>query len=234
MPEVLAAWPDAVGPMVAANAWPARIARDGTLHVNTSSSTWAFELGQLAPTILARLHEALGEGVPKALRVRRRAPARSRPRTRRPRRRTEVPEPTEEALQRRHDLAAEIEDEELAQTGRKGGRAGPLSRPRPTSVSDTLTSARKVADLQGFFSYGRSSLHRKGHHGPRRARPGPETARDVHRLDGLQGPPSPRLRGGRQLGRRGARGPLRPRRGDHPPGRVDDRHATTARASRWT
>ena len=46
--------------MVAANAWPARIARDGTLHVNTSSSAWAFELGQLAPTILERLSEKLG------------------------------------------------------------------------------------------------------------------------------------------------------------------------------
>jgi len=38
MPELLSAWPDAVGPMVAANAWPARLGRDGTLHVNTSSS----------------------------------------------------------------------------------------------------------------------------------------------------------------------------------------------------
>ena len=68
MPELLAAWPEAVGPMVAANAWPARIARDGTLHVNTSSSAWAFELGQLAPTILERLSEKLGESAPKALR----------------------------------------------------------------------------------------------------------------------------------------------------------------------
>ena len=68
MPEVLAAWPEAVGPMVAANAWPARIARDGTLHVNTSSSAWAFELGQLAPEILERLSEKLGESAPKALR----------------------------------------------------------------------------------------------------------------------------------------------------------------------
>src|SRR5205823_12736738 len=34
MPEVVEAWPEAVGPMVAANAWPARLARDGTLHVN--------------------------------------------------------------------------------------------------------------------------------------------------------------------------------------------------------
>ena len=45
MPEVLAAWPDAVGEQIARNAWPARIARDGTLHVSASSSTWAFELG---------------------------------------------------------------------------------------------------------------------------------------------------------------------------------------------
>ena len=34
----------AVGETVAANAWPARLARDGTLHVNAGSSTWAFEL----------------------------------------------------------------------------------------------------------------------------------------------------------------------------------------------
>ena len=37
MPEVLEVWPEAVGDVVAANAWPARIARDGTLQVNTSS-----------------------------------------------------------------------------------------------------------------------------------------------------------------------------------------------------
>ena len=42
MPELVEAWPEVVGQMVAANAWPARIARDGTLHVNTSSSAWAF------------------------------------------------------------------------------------------------------------------------------------------------------------------------------------------------
>ena len=68
MPELLEAWPGAVGEMVAANAWPARIARDGTLHVNTSSSTWAFELAQLAPTIAERLRQELGESAPKALR----------------------------------------------------------------------------------------------------------------------------------------------------------------------
>ena len=68
MADVLAVWPEAVGTMVAANAWPARIARDGTLHVNTSSSAWAFELGQLAPAILERLSEKLGERAPASLR----------------------------------------------------------------------------------------------------------------------------------------------------------------------
>jgi hypothetical protein len=48
-------WPQAVGEQIARNAWPARIARDGTLHVHTSSSTWAFELEQLASDIRARL-----------------------------------------------------------------------------------------------------------------------------------------------------------------------------------
>jgi hypothetical protein len=68
MPDVLSAWAAAVGETVAANAWPARIARDGTLHVNTTSSAWAFELSQLAPTMLARLRDELGESAPRALR----------------------------------------------------------------------------------------------------------------------------------------------------------------------
>jgi hypothetical protein len=68
MPRIVAAWPVAVGAEVVRNAWPARVARDGTLHVNTSSSVWAFELGQLAPRILERLTAELGEQAPKALR----------------------------------------------------------------------------------------------------------------------------------------------------------------------
>ena len=48
MAEIVAAWPVAVAAAIAANAWPARIARDGTLHVATSSSAWAFELTHLA------------------------------------------------------------------------------------------------------------------------------------------------------------------------------------------
>ena len=66
--DVVAAWPAAVGPAIAANAWPARIARDRTLHVATSSSAWAFELTQLADTVLARLQEHLPQDCPTSLR----------------------------------------------------------------------------------------------------------------------------------------------------------------------
>ena len=67
MADVVNTWPEAVGAGIAANAWPARLGRDGTLHVATSSSTWAFELSQLGETILARLREALGKRSPRAL-----------------------------------------------------------------------------------------------------------------------------------------------------------------------
>jgi hypothetical protein len=61
-------WADAVGDAIARNSWPGRVARDGTLHVNTSSSAWAFELSQLRPTILERLRESAPEAAPKELR----------------------------------------------------------------------------------------------------------------------------------------------------------------------
>jgi hypothetical protein len=43
------------GAAIARNAWPARIARDGTLHVSTTDSIWAFELGHRAAEIATRL-----------------------------------------------------------------------------------------------------------------------------------------------------------------------------------
>ena len=58
------AWASALGGQIARNAWPARLARDGTLHVNTSSSAWAFELAQLESTV----REQLGELAPPKLR----------------------------------------------------------------------------------------------------------------------------------------------------------------------
>jgi len=113
MGDVVAAWPDAVGAGIAAEAWPARIARDGTLTVATSSSVWAFELTQLEETIRERLSVALGEGAPKRLRF---APGRL------PERAGDAPESApspcppvvgEEARRRGEELARPIEDDEL-------------------------------------------------------------------------------------------------------------------------
>lgn len=68
LPDVVRVWPDAVGEQIARNAWPARIGRDGTLHVSVSSATWAFELSQLAGEIASRLQRALGDEAPWRLR----------------------------------------------------------------------------------------------------------------------------------------------------------------------
>ena len=55
MAELVERWPQVVGAAIARNAWPARIARDGTVHVNTADSIWAFELGQRAQEIAEKL-----------------------------------------------------------------------------------------------------------------------------------------------------------------------------------
>ncbi len=53
--DVVAHWPETVGDDVARNAWPARLSRDGTLHVSTSSSVWAQELTHCEKLVLERL-----------------------------------------------------------------------------------------------------------------------------------------------------------------------------------
>jgi hypothetical protein len=68
MTEIVHAWPAVMGEQIARNAWPARLARDGKLHVATASSAWAFELAQLEPKLLARLGETLGDATPTGLR----------------------------------------------------------------------------------------------------------------------------------------------------------------------
>jgi hypothetical protein len=55
MAPIVEAWPAAVGDTIARNAWPARLARDGTLHVHTTDSIWAFELKSRAEEIRERL-----------------------------------------------------------------------------------------------------------------------------------------------------------------------------------
>jgi hypothetical protein len=67
MAELVATWPGTLGKAIAHNAWPARLARDGTLHVHTRSSAWAFELAQLEREIQERLRMALGEATPARL-----------------------------------------------------------------------------------------------------------------------------------------------------------------------
>lgn len=55
MLEIVEQWPAAVGAEIARRAWPARIGRDGTVHVNTADSMWSFELGHRATEIAMRL-----------------------------------------------------------------------------------------------------------------------------------------------------------------------------------
>jgi hypothetical protein len=110
--ELVDAWPAAVGPEIARNAWPARLARDGTLHVATSSSTWAFELTQLEDDVRSRLVTKLGSGVPKRLRFAPGplpAPA-AEPSGRAQRKRLVA---SAKARLQAASLTAEIEDEEL-------------------------------------------------------------------------------------------------------------------------
>ena len=107
MAELVERWPEAVGAAIARNAWPARIARDGTVHVNTADSVWAFELGQRAAEMAERL------GVPKI----RFAPGPLPEAAEEP-----VPDPVEvrpEDAERARAIAATIEDENLRETVQK-------------------------------------------------------------------------------------------------------------------
>jgi hypothetical protein len=121
MSDIVTAWPKAVGETVAANAWPARLARDRTLHVNAGSSTWAFELQQLETEIAERLREVLGKAEPERLRF---APGPL------PEPAADVseasqkapPEPTLEQARAAHDLAAPIASEELRKSVEKAAR----------------------------------------------------------------------------------------------------------------
>ncbi len=129
MTAIVRVWYAAVGETVARNACPARLARDGTLHVNTASATWAFELGSLAPTILEQLRNELGEAAPPKLRF---APGpipdplAEAPEQRAAERRSRSPPRT---APRRSELAAVIEDEELRELVARAAAAG-LARAR--------------------------------------------------------------------------------------------------------
>ena len=109
--EIVEAWPLAVGETIARNAWPARVSRDGTLHVSTSSSAWAFELGLLEAEIRGRLETALRRSTPERLRFapgRLPEPAAEAPNDRSVRRR-----PSLEQWRQAARLTATIDDESL-------------------------------------------------------------------------------------------------------------------------
>jgi hypothetical protein len=122
MAPLVEAWPAAVGVEIARNAWPARIARDGTLHVHTQDSIWAFELTSRAEEIRARL----GQVAPKRLAF---APGplpeplADAPETAR----GKPPEPSPEVVAEAESLARGIRDTELRKVVAKAAAAS-LSR----------------------------------------------------------------------------------------------------------
>jgi predicted nucleic acid-binding Zn ribbon protein len=131
--DVVDAWPTAVGDSISRNAWPARIARDGTLHVSTSSSAWAFELGLLEADLRERLAEQLGDRAPKQLRF---APGRlpepDRPAPESPEQR--APQVTDQHLQAGEEVAAAISDENLRKLVAKAAAASLAKPPDDRSV----------------------------------------------------------------------------------------------------
>ncbi|MCA1682672.1 MAG: DUF721 domain-containing protein [Actinobacteria bacterium] len=108
MAPIVEVWPAAVGAEIARNAWPARLARDGTLHVHTKDSIWAFELKSRAEEIRTRLGKhapprlAFAPGpIPETFeRPRDSAPAQAR-------------EPTPEQVAKADSLTRVIRDERL-------------------------------------------------------------------------------------------------------------------------
>jgi hypothetical protein len=105
---VVERWPEVVGDAVSRNAWPARIARDGTLHVNTSDSIWAFELTQRAVEIAARAGVVALRFAPGALP----SAAAQAPSTR-------APEPSPEQERLAAEIASSITDENLRESVQK-------------------------------------------------------------------------------------------------------------------
>ena len=117
MPELLEHWRAAVGDAIARNAWPARIAKDGTVHVNTADSVWAFELGQQAREIAERLDVPRLRFAPGPLPPPDEEPA------------SPPLEPTPEEEERARALATAIGDEKLRESVQKAVRLS-LARER--------------------------------------------------------------------------------------------------------
>jgi hypothetical protein len=115
-------WPEAVGPGIARNAWPARIARDGTLHVATADSVWAFELGHRAAEIAGRIGVAKVRFAPGPLPSAAEAVQAA------------APSPSADDVRRAAEIAAPIEDENLRESVQKAVSLGLARRPSDRPV----------------------------------------------------------------------------------------------------
>ena len=120
--EITNAWPAAVGDAISRNAWPLRLGKDATLHVATSSATWAFELDRMSGELLERLVEILGDAAPVALRFRP-GPLPEPASDAEPREVPEEPVSTPEAASAAAAAAAEIEDPGLRALVARAARA---------------------------------------------------------------------------------------------------------------
>jgi predicted nucleic acid-binding Zn ribbon protein len=121
MTEIVAAWPEAVGEAIAQNAWPARIGRDGTLHVHAADAIWAFELGQRAQEIAERVGVERIRFAP--------GPLPGGPAEGPAQPHAEAPKPLPEHLERAAEIAAEIEDEGLRETVARAAAASLAREP---------------------------------------------------------------------------------------------------------
>lgn len=63
MAEVVAAWPELVGPQIAAVTRALAVTPDGTLLVRVATHGWATELGLMTPRILGRVNGSRTERV---------------------------------------------------------------------------------------------------------------------------------------------------------------------------
>jgi hypothetical protein len=124
--QITSVWPRVVGDAISRNAWPLRLGRDGTLHVATSSATWAFELELMAQEIVERLAGALGESAPTSLKFRA-GPLPEPAPERQPARPARPPEASPETAAAAAEAAAAVEDPELRELVARAARAS-LSR----------------------------------------------------------------------------------------------------------
>jgi hypothetical protein len=127
--EITRVWPAAVGDAISRAAWPLRLSRDGTLHIATVSSAWAFELTSLASQILEKLRAALPDGPASALRFApgpMPAPAAEPASARWP----APPPPGPEERRLAAELTASMSDEELRRTVARAAAASLARRPR--------------------------------------------------------------------------------------------------------